>query len=236
MTDLSERQAGASGGTDGWTRLVSWDSFRYDGSGWWLDLAMPHEPLPFLVFAFAAPIAVFLLGLELTADRGAFLATHDVNGQLAFMTIHILCLRVAGSLWTRGLGPALRGIGIGDDDERLVRRGLFGTWANLGAVACCAYFIVRDSWLGWVPGDNGLTAFNDPDQWDFGALGGADVMKPPVSIGAMQDLRAAAEIMVAHDLRSIPVVDAAGTIVGMLDEHEVSAVLVQATRDPGAAA
>jgi len=29
--------------------------------------------------------------------------------------------------------------------------------------------------------------------------------------------------MLARDLRSLPVVDAAGTIVGLLDEHDISA-------------
>jgi len=154
-----------------WTRLLGWDSFRYQGSGWWLDLAMPRTPATFLAFAFLATVAVFALGYGLADDKSAFVATHDVNGQLAFMTIHILCLRVAGSLYARGVGRALDGIGIGAADQQFVRRGLFGTWANVGALGCCAYFVTRDTLLGWVPGDNGLTAFNDPDQWDFGALG-----------------------------------------------------------------
>jgi hypothetical protein len=157
--------------TAGWTRLLTLDAFRYQGSGWWLDRAMPRGAGAFLAFAFGAPIAIFLVGLGLADDRDAFVATHDVNGQLAFMALHILCLRVAGTLWVRGLGPALGGIGVGDADAAFVRRGLFGTWANVGALACCAYFVVRDTWLGWVPGANGLTAFDDPDQWDFGALG-----------------------------------------------------------------
>jgi CIC family chloride channel protein len=68
---------------------------------------------------------------------------------------------------------------------------------------------------------------SNPEVGDLAIV--ADVMKPPVSVRSDQDLRAAAQILVAHDLRSIPVVDAAGAIVGMLDEHEISAVLVKAT-------
>ncbi len=156
---------------DSWTRLLGWDAFRYHGSGWWLDMAMPRTPGAFLAFAFLSPVAIFALGYGLADDKSAFVATHDVNGQLAFMTIHILCLRVAGSLFARGLGPSLDGIGVGEREQAFVRRGLFGTWANIGALGSCAYFVARDTLLGWVPGDNGLTAFNDPDQWDFGALG-----------------------------------------------------------------
>jgi CBS domain-containing protein len=34
--------------------------------------------------------------------------------------------------------------------------------------------------------------------------------------------------MVARDLRSLPVTDAAGQIVGLLDEHDISAVALDA--------
>jgi chloride channel protein, CIC family len=52
----------------------------------------------------------------------------------------------------------------------------------------------------------------------------ADLMMPPVSIPVEADLRAAAHLMLARDLRSIPVVDVRGVIVGLLDEHDISAV------------
>jgi len=62
----------------------------------------------------------------------------------------------------------------------------------------------------------------------------ADLMIPPVSIALDADLRSAAQLMIAHDLRSLPVVDAAGTIVGLLDEHDISAVaLDEPARDGG---
>jgi chloride channel protein, CIC family len=51
----------------------------------------------------------------------------------------------------------------------------------------------------------------------------ADMMSPAVSLRVDRDLREAAELMIAHDLRSLPVVDHAGTIVGLLDEHQISA-------------
>lgn len=57
----------------------------------------------------------------------------------------------------------------------------------------------------------------------------ADIMRPPVSIMIDEDLRTAAALMVAHDLRSLPVVDAIGAVVGLLDEHDISTVVLEAT-------
>jgi CIC family chloride channel protein len=54
----------------------------------------------------------------------------------------------------------------------------------------------------------------------------ADMMMPPVSVGGDADLRAAAQLMVANDLRSIPVTDASGSILSMLDEHDVATVIL----------
>jgi chloride channel protein, CIC family len=54
----------------------------------------------------------------------------------------------------------------------------------------------------------------------------ADLMMPPVSVALESDLRSAAQVMLARDLRSIPVVDATGSIAGLLDEHDISAVAV----------
>src|SRR5262249_47406574 len=69
---------------------------------------------------------------------------------------------------------------------------------------------------------------SNPEVGDLAIV--ADVMKSPVSVRLDQDLRAAAQIMVAHDLRSLPVIGASGSIVGMLDEHEISRALVEATQ------
>jgi CIC family chloride channel protein len=55
----------------------------------------------------------------------------------------------------------------------------------------------------------------------------ADLMTPPVSVGLDQDLRSAAAVMIARDLRSVPVVDEAGSIIGMLDEHDISAAILE---------
>ncbi|MFT3699236.1 MAG: chloride channel protein [Kofleriaceae bacterium] len=53
----------------------------------------------------------------------------------------------------------------------------------------------------------------------------ADLMVPPVSITADSDLRAAAAVMVERDIRSLPVTDATGAIVGLLDEHDITAAV-----------
>jgi CIC family chloride channel protein len=56
----------------------------------------------------------------------------------------------------------------------------------------------------------------------------ADLMSPPVSVSMDQDVRSAAAVMVARDLRSLPVVDAQRGIVAMLDEHDIAAAVVEA--------
>lgn len=62
----------------------------------------------------------------------------------------------------------------------------------------------------------------------------ADLMSAPAFATLDQDLRAAAELMIARDLRSLPITDASGTIVGLLDEHEIAAVaLGRELRAPG---
>jgi CIC family chloride channel protein len=57
----------------------------------------------------------------------------------------------------------------------------------------------------------------------------ADIMRPPVSIALDADLRTAARLMVANDVRSLPVLDPSGAVVGLLDEHEISTVVLDAT-------
>jgi CIC family chloride channel protein len=57
----------------------------------------------------------------------------------------------------------------------------------------------------------------------------ADIMSPPVSVAIDANLRSAAELMVTHDLRSLPVIDAAGAVIGLLDEHDISSVVLGAT-------
>jgi CIC family chloride channel protein len=57
----------------------------------------------------------------------------------------------------------------------------------------------------------------------------ADAMQPPVCARPDDDLRTATEMMLAHGLREVPVVDAEGRIVGFLDEAEVGRAYLDAT-------
>jgi CIC family chloride channel protein len=50
----------------------------------------------------------------------------------------------------------------------------------------------------------------------------ADLMMPPVSVPLEADLRSAAQLMVARDLRSVPITDVDGTVVTLLDEHDIT--------------
>ncbi len=56
----------------------------------------------------------------------------------------------------------------------------------------------------------------------------ADLMRPPVSVRADDDLRVATERIVAEGLREIPVVDERGAVVGFLDESDVATVYLKA--------
>jgi CIC family chloride channel protein len=63
---------------------------------------------------------------------------------------------------------------------------------------------------------------------DAGWAIASDVMLPPVTLRPEDDLRTAAERMVQSRLRALPVVDAAGRIIGLLDESEIAKVYLRA--------
>jgi hypothetical protein len=162
---------GGATSDEAWTKLLSWDALRYHGSGWWLDAAMPHSPLGFVLAAIALPVMWFAIGSGLTDDKDAYLATPDVIHQLWYLPLHLTCVRVAGRLWARGLPMSTAGLGLDARAQRNIARGALGTLANLGGLLVCAYFIYRDVSYGLTPNADGLIPFDDPDLWDFGALG-----------------------------------------------------------------
>jgi CIC family chloride channel protein len=57
----------------------------------------------------------------------------------------------------------------------------------------------------------------------------ADLMQPPVTVRTDDSLRSAAEAMLAHGLREIPVVDEAAKVVGFLDEADLSRAYIAAS-------
>ncbi len=59
--------------------------------------------------------------------------------------------------------------------------------------------------------------------------GAADIAQPPVSLAPDDTLRAAVESMQSNTLREVPVVDATGRIIGLLDEADVSRAYLLAT-------
>ena len=146
----------------------SWslNSLRYRGSGWWLDAALPRSPVPLLVVAVGLPLAWFAGCYALTADREALIDTPDIMGQLWFFPLHVVALRVVGSLWATGLPAAIEGLGMTE-----ARRGALGRVASLGALAACAYFIFRDVSFGLTANAAGVIPFDDPELWDMAALG-----------------------------------------------------------------
>jgi predicted transcriptional regulator len=53
----------------------------------------------------------------------------------------------------------------------------------------------------------------------------ADVMVQPLVFGERDDVRTAALALVRRDLRAAPVLDEAGGIAGMIDEHDIMRAL-----------
>jgi len=66
---------------------------------------------------------------------------------------------------------------------------------------------------------------SNPELHDVAVV--ADLMAPAASATLDQGLRIAAELMIARDLRSLPVVDEQGAVIGLLDEHDIAAVALR---------
>ncbi len=56
-----------------------------------------------------------------------------------------------------------------------------------------------------------------------------DIMAAPVAVSKTDDLHVALEVMLAHGMRELLVVDHAGYVVGVVDEAEITAAYLQAT-------
>lgn len=56
-----------------------------------------------------------------------------------------------------------------------------------------------------------------------------DVMQPPITVRATENLRVALERMLKAGLRELPVLDAQGAIIGLLDESTVTRAYLNAT-------
>lgn len=154
-----------------WTKLLAWDSLRYQGSRWWIDRALPRSPAGLIAAAVIVPAVWFAIGLAITDDRSAYIATPDVKYQLWFLALHIIVVRMVASLWMRGLVPAMTALHVDPAQVARVEAGAVGTWANLGAILAGGYFIARDTYMAFHAGPSGLNAFDDPDMWGFTALG-----------------------------------------------------------------
>lgn len=60
----------------------------------------------------------------------------------------------------------------------------------------------------------------------------ADLMAPPVSVPHTAQLGEVAAVLLEHDLRAVPVLGPDGTIVGLVDEHDISRAYIVGTRAP----
>jgi CIC family chloride channel protein len=59
----------------------------------------------------------------------------------------------------------------------------------------------------------------------------SDVMHPPVALRAEDDLRTAFEAMIANDMRELPVVDATGRVLGLIDEPRIARAYIRGRSD-----
>ncbi len=158
--------------TPAWAKLWSLESLRYQNTGWWLDRILPHSPIGLVAVAIALPLVWFACGYAVTADRATYLATPDILGQLWFLPLHLVTLRLVGGLWGRGLVLSLDGLALDAGAEGRIKRGAFGNGASLGALVAAAAFTARDFWYGLTASpSSGLNAFDDPDMWDMAKLG-----------------------------------------------------------------
>ena len=75
------------------------------------------------------------------------------------------------------------------------------------------------------------TAAADPDA--VGAIAVADdMMTEPLSVRASDDLHRALELLIANGMRELLVVDDAGTVVGVLDQTEITAAYLARSAPP----
>ena len=56
----------------------------------------------------------------------------------------------------------------------------------------------------------------------------ADLLEPPISVKADDDLRFATEAMIANELHEIPIVSGDNRVIGMLDETDIAEVYLRA--------
>jgi CIC family chloride channel protein len=63
-----------------------------------------------------------------------------------------------------------------------------------------------------------------------GLVNAADLMRPPVALEEQDDLHCALETMLSEGLRELPVVDASGKLVGLLDETSIAHAYVRSRR------
>jgi len=58
----------------------------------------------------------------------------------------------------------------------------------------------------------------------------ADLLESPTSVTADDDLRSATEVMLAHELREVPIVSDDNRVLGMLDESRIAEVYLRAAQ------
>jgi CIC family chloride channel protein len=81
--------------------------------------------------------------------------------------------------------------------------------------------------IGMITADDLRVLGSSPESQPFTVA--ADIMHPPVTARAEDDVRAAAQLMLERGLREIPIVAADGRILGFLDEADIAKAYVGGT-------
>ncbi len=87
----------------------------------WLDGLLPGKPKPYVAVALAIPIAVWIFGFLLAADRDRFLRSHDWQAQPFFFTVHLVVLRLFVTAYTKHF---LDGLAFLESGAQGVRKGI----------------------------------------------------------------------------------------------------------------
>lgn len=87
--------------------------------------------------------------------------------------------------------------------------------------------------VGVIIADILRTAMSDPDAVGEFALAD-DMMAPPISIRGSEDLHRGLELLLAHGMRELLVVDEQGKVVGVIDQTEITAAYLAGTESASA--
>jgi CIC family chloride channel protein len=184
-----------------------------------------------------APMTSVLIIVEMTSGYSLILplmianmSAYVIARQRRPVSVYEALLEQDGiHLHDRGLMDGLEGVGL----ERIVQTGEVRSFRPTttaqeltakppGARDQDVYPVLdaAGEMVGAVTSEDLAILASEPDLWPL--VNASDLMRPPLSVKADDDLRKAFEVMLANSVREVPVVDASGKIVGFVDEAGIA--------------